>query len=566
MENKEFNKQLLEYTWENVNPALEAMRGMFDIVRLVDSEECRELHVTEDGKLRFGNECYAVWQVEHRCADCTSRQACRTHRKKQRTELFNDKKYSIQSVPVSLELADGIRYSCVLELINFDDASGKDDCGCQVSKNERETQSYFASHDGLTELYNWDGFCKSARQLMMENPDTKFLLLAANIRHFKLVNSLFGNGKGDEVLIEVAAIILELCEHGGTCGRNNNDIFAICLPEEVYDESILMKGVKNIRSLIESPSYRLNIHFGIYEVEDKDLPISIMFDRAYMALQTIRDNRDRVIARFDEKMLEKTLHEQEVISDFENNLSSGQFIIYLQPQVSTAGKIEGAECLVRWVLPDGKMIPPFEFIGILEQSDLIAALDKYVWELAVKQLVAWKETEYKDIYLSVNVSPQDFYYMDVAETIRDLCDKYKVDHRKLHVEITETAVADEMQNNKETIERLHNDGFTVEMDDFGKGSSSLSMLKDIRVDVLKIDMGFLRDSENNERGTVILESIIEMAKRLGMEVISEGVETSSQMDNLTELGCDMFQGYFFSRPIPVAAFEKMLKEKALNKE
>ena len=243
----------------------------------------------------------------------------------------------------------------------------------------------------------------------------------------------------------------------------------------------------------------------------------------------------------------------------ENNLRSGQFVIYLQPQVDKDKKIEGAECLVRWILPNGNMVPPFEFIGILEQSDLIASLDRYVWELAVKQLHAWKNTVFQNIYLSVNVSPKDFYYMDVADTIIGLCKKYEVEPIKLHVEITETAVADETQNNKETIERLQKSGFIVEIDDFGKGSSSLSLLKDIKANVLKIDMGFLRQSENNDRGNVILESVIDMAKRLGMEVISEGVETENQLNTLSDLGCDMFQGYYFSKPIPVAAFEEMVK-------
>ncbi|MCR5748099.1 MAG: bifunctional diguanylate cyclase/phosphodiesterase [Lachnospiraceae bacterium] len=553
-------KQGLEYTWKNVNTSLNTMRGMFDIVRLVDAEECREIFVTEEGKLQFGDDCYSVWSSDHRCANCTSLQACRTHKIKNRSEIYNGRKFEIRSMPATIELSDGILYSCTLELINYIKLSDEEADSNMESKTDKETESYFASHDGLTELYNWDGFCKSSRKLMMEEPDRQFLIMAANIRNFKLVNSLFGHSKGDEVLMEVAGILVELCEKGGTCGRNNNDIFAICIPKDLYNESILMKGIKNIRNLIDSPSYRMNIHFGLYEVQDKDIPISIMFDRAYMALQTIRDNRDKVVAKFNDTMLKAALHEQEVISDFEKNLRSGQFVIYLQPQVSNAGRIEGAECLVRWILPDGKMVPPYEFIGILEQSDLIASLDKYVWELAVKQLDVWRDTPYKDMYLSINVSPQDFYYLDVADTIHELCVKYNVPPSKLRVEITETAVADEMQDNLAALDMLHEYGFIVEIDDFGKGSSSLSLLKDIPADVLKIDMGFLRNSENSKRGIVILRSVIGMAKGLGMDVISEGVETETQMKDLTDLGCNMFQGYFFSKPIPVAAFEKMADE------
>ena len=552
------NKQDIKYKWDEVHAALDGMRGMFDIVRLVDAEECREISVTDDGKLEFGSECYYVWNADHRCANCTSLQACRSHSRKIRTELFDGKDYHIQSMPVIIELSDGVLYSCTLELINFvyPESDATNDNG--VEKNVKESASYFAAHDSLTELYNWDGFCKATRKMIMSNEDEEYLIVAADIRNFKLVNSLFGHSKGDEVLIEVAGILRGVCEGCGTCSRNNNDIFAICFPRDHYDEEHLKEDVGKICNIIDSPSYRVNIHFGIYEIKDRNLPISIMFDRAYMALQTIRDSRERVVAWFDDNMLKAALHEQEVISDFEKNLSSGQFVIFLQPQVSVSGKIIGAECLVRWILPDGKMVPPFEFIGILERSNLISSLDKYVWELAVKQLDAWKDTVYKDLYLSVNVSPQDFYYVDVADTINELCAKYKVPAQKLHVEITETAVADEMQNNLATIDMLREYGFTVEIDDFGKGSSSLSMLKEINANVLKIDMGFLRNSENSPKGMVILESVITMAKKLGMEVITEGVETELQVENLTKLGCDLFQGYYFSKPIPIIDFEKLV--------
>ena len=552
-------KQILDYSWKNVNAALDNMRNMFDLVRLVDANECREVFIDEEGRLGFGKECYAVWDSAHRCADCTSLQACRTHQRKNRVEYYDGKEYQIQSVPVRIELSNGVTYTCVMELINFIESDADAREGIQ-SKTEKETDQYMTSHDILTELYNWDGFCRSARELITGNPDVKYLIIAANIRNFKLVNSLFGRNKGDEVLLAVAGILVNVCGADGTCGRNNNDIFAICISKEAYREEMLLEGVKIIREIIDSPSYRLNIHFGVYEVDDPNLPISIMFDRAYMALGTIRNNREKAVAHFDDNMLKSVLHENEVISDFEKNLRSGQFVIYLQPQVNSENRIEGAECLARWILPDGKMVPPFEFIGILEQSDLISSLDKYVWELAVKQLDKWKGTALEDLYLSVNVSPQDFYYVNVADTMKELCEKYDVHPGKLHIEITETAVADEMQDNMATIEKLHDYGFTVEIDDFGKGSSSLAMLKDINADVLKIDMGFLRNSENSVKGSVILKSVIDLAKSLGMEVITEGVETKEQLANLTELGCGMFQGYYFSKPIPVAAFEKLAGE------
>ncbi len=554
-------KQVLDYTWKDVNSSLDTMRTMFDLVRLVDAEECREVFVSKDGMIEFGRECYAVWNADHRCANCTSFQACHTNTRKNRTEYFDGKAYQIQSVPVRIALADDTVYSCNIELINFSNLLVNGGDKVNPEKDEWETSGYLATHDKLTGILNWDGFCRKVREMLSENPDVTYMILSANIRNFKLLNNLFGRNTGDEVLVGIADILSDLFADKSVCARTGSDIFAVCTPKREEHRRLLFEGVKRIKALINSPSYHLNIHIGAYEVDNVNLPVSIMFDRSYMALQSIRHNRDKVIALFDNSMLENALHEQKVISDFEHNLKSGQFIIYLQPQVNKDGKIEGAECLVRWLLPNGTMVPPFEFIGILEQSDLIAKLDEYVWELAASQLHSWKGTEFENMYLSVNVSPRDFYYIDVAETFRKLCEQYEIAPEMLHVEITETAVADETQNNKPTISLLQERGFVVEIDDFGKGSSSLSMLKDIKADVLKIDMGFLRQSENTKRGNIILQSVIDMAKRLNMGVITEGVETEGQLKNLTSFGCNMFQGYYFSKPIPVAAFEKLVKER-----
>ena len=553
-------KQVMDYTWETINPALENMSVLFDLARLVDAEECREIHIDKDGLLSFGKECFAVWNADHRCADCTSFKACHMHHKSSRSEYFNGQKYDIQSVPIRLTLSDGTIYSCNMELINFQKADVKNLSAGELPKDELETRDYLTTHDTLTGLLNWDGFCRHTRQLIMSDPDKPRLIISANIRNFKLINSLFGRDKGDEILIEFSRLLLTLCEKDGVCGRSANDIFAICIPRDIYREDHLLDSTVQLKELLDSSSYRLFIHFGVFAITNPNQPISIMFDRSYMALQSIRNKHDRTIAWFDDSMLHAALHEQGIISNFEHNLENGQFVIYLQPQVNPSGYIEGAECLVRWILPDGKMVPPFQFIGILEQSDLIATLDRHVWELAVKQLDWWKDTEFKDVYLSVNVSPRDFYYMDVADTITYLCQKYDVPPKMLHVEITETAIADEMQNNKATISMLQQNGFKVEIDDFGKGSSSLSLLKDIKADVLKIDMGFLRESENNARGAIIIRAVIDLAGKLGMEVITEGVETETQLKNLTEYGCDMFQGYYFSKPIPVADFENLVKK------
>ncbi|MBE5860588.1 MAG: bifunctional diguanylate cyclase/phosphodiesterase [Butyrivibrio sp.] len=557
MQTEEKTSQVLKYTYKDINAAMDSIRVMFDMVRLVDVEECREVSITLDGELNFGRECYAIWASDHRCANCTSYQSCQTRTKKSRIEHFEGKCFQVQSVPVELTLKDMTTYSCNMELITITEDDHYDK---ETDKDVWETSGYITTHDSLTGILNWEGFCKNARKLISDEPDENFLIISADIDNFRYVNSLFGNTKGNEVLVGVARIFTELFDKKCAIGRTGGVNFAICTTNESDIASILKNIAEKVSGLISSPSFRLSIHFGIYDVDNSNLPISIMFDRSYMALEAIRNNQQMIYNYFDENMMQKAIHEQQIINDFKKNLRSGQFVIYLQPQVNKNHYIEGAECLVRWVLPSGEVLPPFEFIGILEQVGLIGKLDEYVWELAARQLSEWKGTEYESLYLSVNVSPRDFYYLDIAKIFPALCKKYDIMTDKLHIEITETAVADETSGNMATLKKLHDEGFIVEIDDFGKGSSSLGLLKDIQADVLKIDMQFLQKSENEKRSFVILQSVIEMAKKLDMEIITEGVETVGQLDFLKNLGCCMFQGFYFSRPIPVAAFEKIIKD------
>jgi EAL domain-containing protein (putative c-di-GMP-specific phosphodiesterase class I) len=221
--------------------------------------------------------------------------------------------------------------------------------------------------------------------------------------------------------------------------------------------------------------------------------------------------------------------------------------------------VYGAEALARWLHPENGVIEPEVFIKVLEKADLIYKLDKYVWELAARQLAAWKDTEWSKMSLSVNVSPKDLYYLDIQKEFTSLIEKYKIDPMHLNIELTETAVTSDVNKCAKLIADLRQSGFIVEIDDFGSGYSSLNMLKDINADVLKIDMGFLRKTDNHERAMVILRYTIDMAYELGMGVITEGVETKEQFEKLIDMGCEMFQGFYFDEPMPVEMFEKKYK-------
>jgi EAL domain-containing protein (putative c-di-GMP-specific phosphodiesterase class I) len=246
-----------------------------------------------------------------------------------------------------------------------------------------------------------------------------------------------------------------------------------------------------------------------------------------------------------------------VLGGFDEALRDEQFKMYLQPQVREDGSVFGAEALVRWVRPDGSVIMPGDFIETLENAGLIQKLDLYMWEHAVRQLSAWKGTPCEGLVISVNVSAKDFYSINVYEELTRLVDAYDVEPRMLRLEITETALLAEPEESIAVVSKLRKRGFIVEIDDFGSGYSSLSMLKNIQADVLKIDMGFLREITDRERSRVILRFVIDLAGSLGMDVITEGVETQQQLEALVAMGCRSFQGYYFSRPVPLEDFESM---------
>ena len=288
----------------------------------------------------------------------------------------------------------------------------------------------------------------------------------------------------------------------------------------------------------------------------RDRPVSIMCDKANLASETIKNEYKSNIAYYTERLFESSIEERRIIGEFERAISNNEFEMYLQPQVDSSGNLYGAEALVRWQHPERGLLSPAIFIDVLEKTGFIYKLDRYMWDKAAKKLGEWKKEGKDQYHISVNISTKDFYLVDVYETFVGLVDKYDIDPVNLNIEITETTLMSDFDKNMGIIRLLQNYGFNIEIDDFGSGYSSLNMLKDISADVLKIDMGFLRASENEAKGLDILESIITLAGKLGMKVITEGVETKKQLYMLVEMGCDMYQGYYFSKPIPVDEFEK----------
>ena len=427
--------------------------------------------------------------------------------------------------------------------------------------NQDKERQYLATHDPLTGLSNRISFEEQVREIINANPNEAYIMQVSDINDFKLINDIFGREKADTILKKIADDLKVFAHPGSAICRWRGDIFCAFLKRSTLDIEALENQIKSTwlaSGIINSP---VIIHVGIFETseEDKDLSVSAMVDRAQLAISGIKNDYNRCVAIYDDNLRQDKLWEQQITAELDSALKEGQIIPYLQPQYRADGHLEGGEVLVRWKHPKEGLIPPFKFIPIFEKNGIIATIDKYIWRKACEILSDWAKRKdgHEKLNLSINISPKDFYFMDIFEVLTDLVKEYNIEPKHLHLEITESAVMNNANEHIKTINKLRDYGFTVEMDDFGSGYSSLNMLKDMPVDILKIDMVFLGKTDDYKKSKIILNSIVNMANNLDMPQITEGVETKEQFDMLKEMGCKFFQGYFFSKPVPLDEFEKL---------
>lgn len=338
-------------------------------------------------------------------------------------------------------------------------------------------------------------------------------------------------------------------------GRLNGDIIAMVIPKEYLSEEEFSDMIKLLSDRYSNKNFKLHIYLGVYYIKDVNETIRQMVDKVSLVIMKSKGNMSNYILYYDENSYRNDIFKQQLIGEFETALNENQFCMYLQPQTDKDGNMLGAEALIRWNHPNMGLIMPGAFIECFEDAGLIYRLDNYIWEEAAKQLKIWKDSGY-NYYISVNISAKDFYHIDVYQTFKNLVSEYGIDTDKLHIEITETALSEDKQAAHKTIERLHNEGFIIEIDDFGSGYSSFNFLKDVCADVIKIDRVFLKKSSHEERGEQILRSIISLSHDIGMDVITEGVENVDQLSMLAKMNCDWFQGYYFSKPVTVGDFEE----------
>lgn len=422
------------------------------------------------------------------------------------------------------------------------------------------TPLFVGEWDTLSGLYNKQSFFRRVRTVLDENPEVRFVMVRCDIDRFKAYNETFGFPAGDQLLADLGRQLLDIRPPRGLAGHIEADHFALLVPAAELDIAGWHGSLSSWLSRY-SAQFHLTCSVGIYEVSDPKLDVSLICDRAMLALHTIKHSYVNKIAWYSDSLRQQLMDEQKLIDDMADALDNGQFLLYFQPQINyDDGTLVGAEALVRWQHPTRGLITPGHFIPLFEKNGFIARLDEYVWAQACIAMRRWRNQQDKllPVSVSVNVSRFDIYQPDLGDRLSALVRRYDLPPSALKLEITESAYMDNPRQLLQFVRCMQERGFTVEMDDFGAGYSSINTLKNVPVDVLKLNVEFLADSDGDERGGNILSSVIRMAHWLKLPVIAEGVETRVQADYLKSLGCFFMQGYYFDRPMPAAEFELLL--------
>lgn len=419
---------------------------------------------------------------------------------------------------------------------------------------------YLATYDELTGIYNKQAFYTKTKEMLLDNPDKNFDLLRINIERFKVLNDLFGESTGDKLLRYIGKFLKEINLPLCVSGRLYADNFVVCYEAGKGDSRRMINTLQMV-----ADSFAINnrtiLSFGLYRIDDKTLPVSVMCDRANMALWKAKGNFKNPYCEYDEKMRQQVLKEQKIINAMEMAIQNKEFTLYLQPKYDIEkGTIIGAEALVRWISQENGFISPGDFIPVFENNGFVYEVDKFIWEESCRYLRKWLD-EGREVHpISVNVSRIDLYDPKLVKHLVDLREKYQLPSQYLELEITESAYTEDPEQIITITRQLREAGFVILMDDFGTGYSSLNMLKDIQIDVLKLDMGFLKSSDYSAKGGNILTAILKMAESLKMQTIAEGVETKEQVEFLKGIGCKYVQGFYYSKPLPIEDFEKLISD------
>mgnify|MGYP000321467745 FL=1 len=431
--------------------------------------------------------------------------------------------------------------------------------------NERaeieQNLKFYSEKDTLTALPNMRAFLQSAQVLIEEHPEEEYEIVRMDIERFRIISEMFGIDEGDKLLKFIAVKIQEYLDEEDEVAycRIASDVFAMCIPVHSYSVDTMIQKLQ--KAVTEYPkNYEVVLSFGRYYVTKEDreqkVPVSNLVDRAAAAQITIKGNYLQHVAVYDESIRKKEADEAMILSEMNHALENGEFQVYLQPKVNMqTGKIIGSEALVRWQHPGKGLISPAAFVPVFEKNGFIIEIDKYMIRNTCAIIRRWIDSGIPVYPVSVNLSRLNLYNKRIIQDIREYVEEYQIPREYISFEITESAFSGDNSYIKILAEKLQKEHFKVLMDDFGSGYSSLNTLKEIPVDVLKIDLKFLPAGENDEKANLIIKHVVEMAVDLDLMIIVEGVEREEQVEFLTKIGCKIAQGFYYYRPISVQEYE-----------
>lgn len=460
-------------------------------------------------------------------------------------------------------IAGGIVFGCILLAAGISILIARDRAVRTQRENERLIN--IVERDPLTGLYKRETFLKKCRQFIDEREDDYYMMSCFDVDDFKVINELYGEERGDEVLISIARN-LERLTSGTDCVycRLFADSFAIINAKKNFSY-VNSENLLNMINADLGGDITLSLSVGRYDIVDRSISVDRMLEYAQIAKTYVKGRYDRHLEVYDDSMSERLLQNKKLAEEAAGALKAGDFEVWYQPQYNFVNKtISGAEALVRWKHPVRGLIPPNEFIPVFELNGFIFELDKYVWKKAAEFVASRINAGEPYIPISVNVSRYDLFCDDFLETITEIVTMNGLTTDKLRLEITESAFAKDTDHVMQIVDALRAKGFIVEMDDFGSSYSSLNALKDVNADVIKLDMRFLSASDNGSRGGIILESCVRMGRLLGMSLVAEGVETRRQADFLCSVGCYDMQGYYFAKPMSESVFRSLISRTNLQ--
>lgn len=426
---------------------------------------------------------------------------------------------------------------------------------CIHYMNEEMAFRYFI--DPQTGIPNRAAFVRDAELLLKSNPAKKYVVCSGNVNKFKIIDDLYGFEAGDKVLHIVSVVLKYTAGSEGLCASLGGGNFALFFEYTPENMARLTKR-EFIDCSVLGIAFRVTMRFGLYVAQDRSESIMNMMNYATISMDKNSSPMENTFTMYTQEFHDQMKLETMITADMQGAMERQEFKLFFQPQYNPAGTLVGAEVLCRWIKDDGFIRTPDVFIPIFEKNGFIKKLDRYVWEKSFQAIQRWHSAGIKVVPISLNISRITLKDDDIISFISDLHKNYSLPPHTVHFEITESAYMNDQKRLIGRVNGIRNLGYAIAMDDFGSGYSSLNTLKDVPIDILKLDMGFLRESENTERGGTIINSVVRMAQDLKLMTIAEGVETQNQADFLCSIGCDVLQGFLYSRPVSQAEFERII--------